>query len=210
MGNNLKALREHRGWTQDEAAEAMGMSRGGYIKIERGENQLTSSTIARAAEIFGVNEANILAPSSVIPIVALVSAGGGIETAWENLSEPLAEIEIPFHLGEDVIGFRIVGDSMWPKYDPDDVVVVARAGEPLESLLGWEAVVKTGDGDRYFKRIVRGARPHAYDLESYNAPTIRAREITWASGRIATVPAARWRMIERKAAKPKARKAKTA
>jgi transcriptional regulator with XRE-family HTH domain len=60
MGNRLKFLRERAGWTHDEAAAQMGMSRGGFIKIERGENNLTSETIARAARVFGVSEAEIL------------------------------------------------------------------------------------------------------------------------------------------------------
>ena len=40
MADSLRALRELRGWTHDDAADAMGISRGGYIKLERGETRV--------------------------------------------------------------------------------------------------------------------------------------------------------------------------
>jgi transcriptional regulator with XRE-family HTH domain len=58
--NNIKALKKAKGWTIDQAAAAMGMSRGGYIKVERGENRLTSTSIANAARAFGVSESEIV------------------------------------------------------------------------------------------------------------------------------------------------------
>lgn len=196
MGNRLKTLRNDRRWTQQEAADAMGISRGQYIKLERDERRLNTTYIALAAKAFGVSESQVIAKTStVIPVVGLISAGGTIETAWEQQSEPLHEIEIPFPLGEDVIGLVVNGDSMWPKYDPGDVIVVSRSGESIEGLVGWEAAVRTADGNRYFKRLICGARKGLFDLESYNAPTIRGVEIEWAAGRIATIPASRWKRI---------------
>ncbi len=54
MAKALKALRELRGWTHQDAADAMGISRPGYIKLERGERKLNERTIALAARAFGV------------------------------------------------------------------------------------------------------------------------------------------------------------
>lgn len=151
---------------------------------------------------------------SVIPVVGRVSGGGAIETEWENQTEPLFEIELPFPLGEDAIGFQITGESMWPKYDPDDVIVVSRHGEPLDGLLGFEAVVRTGardePGSRYFKRIIRAGTPGLFDLESYNAPPMRNRQVGWAAGLIARVPASRWRRLNGAAVKAAVKKAKKA
>ena len=58
--NNLKKLQAIKGWTLDQAAAAMGISRGGYIKIQRGENRLTSTTIELAAKAFDVSNADIV------------------------------------------------------------------------------------------------------------------------------------------------------
>ncbi|AWN35752.1 LexA family transcriptional regulator [Methylobacterium radiodurans] len=52
--NNLKALRERSGLTQDQAAAAFGMSKSGYVKIEDGDRGLKTERILKAAEIFGV------------------------------------------------------------------------------------------------------------------------------------------------------------
>jgi phage repressor protein C with HTH and peptisase S24 domain len=183
----------------------MGMSRGGFIKLERGENQLTSETISRAARVFQVTEAEVVSGPSVVPVMGRVGAGGTIETEWENLTEPLFEIELPFPVSEDAIGFEIEGNSMWPRYDPHDVIVVSKAGEPLDGLLGFEAVVRTGNadenGNRYLKRPIRSGAPGLYDLESYNAPVMRGLRIAWAAGIIAHVPASRWRRLNGKAVK---------
>ena len=60
MGNRLKFLREEKGWTQDRAAAEFGMSKSGYIKIERGERSLDADRISKAARIYGVTKAEIL------------------------------------------------------------------------------------------------------------------------------------------------------
>jgi len=143
-----------------------------------------------------------------VRVVGLIGAGGAIDTDWEQLTEPLFEIEIPFPLSGDAIGFQIDGDSMWPKYDSGDVIVVSRAGEPIESLYGQEAAVHVRDGGRFFKRIVQTPVAGLFDLESYNAPPMRGKEINWASGLIARVPASRWRKLNGSAVKAAVRKAR--
>jgi transcriptional regulator with XRE-family HTH domain len=60
MGTNLRKLRTERGWTHEEAAERMGISRGQFIKLERGERQLTDRTITLAAKAFGVSKGEIV------------------------------------------------------------------------------------------------------------------------------------------------------
>lgn len=59
MGNNLRKLRESKGWTQEQASEAMGISRGGYIKLERGERDLNKKHIELAMKAFDVSAADI-------------------------------------------------------------------------------------------------------------------------------------------------------
>lgn len=69
MGNALKSLRDARGWTHEQAAEAMGVSRSQFIKLERGERRLTVDYIRTAAKAFGVPEAAIIAGPRPIPVV---------------------------------------------------------------------------------------------------------------------------------------------
>ena len=212
MGNNLRKLRDERGWTHQETADKIGISRGMLIKIERGERSFKPHQVSAAAKAFGVPEAEVHAPS-VVPVVGIVGAGGAIDTEWESLSEPLFEIELPILVGDDAIGFEISGDSMWPRYDPGDVIVVSRIGEPLENLLDFEAVVRVGSDDsggaRYFKRIIRGATPGLFDLESYNAPPIRGQHVAWGASLIVKVPAKRWRKLNGEAVKRAVKKVKS-
>jgi phage repressor protein C with HTH and peptisase S24 domain len=60
MGNRLKELREARRWTHDEAATKMGISRSGYIKLERGERRLADQHIQAAARAFGIAPAQVI------------------------------------------------------------------------------------------------------------------------------------------------------
>lgn len=60
MGNVLRSLRLSKGWSHQDAAEAMGLSRGQFIKLERGERKLTEQTIELASRAFGVSKAEVL------------------------------------------------------------------------------------------------------------------------------------------------------
>ena len=60
MGNNLKSLRETAKMTQEAAADAMGVSKGQFIKLERGERRLTMEYITRAAKAFEVSVSQVI------------------------------------------------------------------------------------------------------------------------------------------------------
>ena len=60
MGNGLKSARERAGMTQEQAASALGLSPGGYIKKEQGSRKLNEDFIRRACEVFGVRPEDIL------------------------------------------------------------------------------------------------------------------------------------------------------
>lgn len=64
MGNRLKALRVSRGWTQEEAAKRFGLSKSGYIKIERSERKLATDRIEKAKAIYGVSGAEVIGDES--------------------------------------------------------------------------------------------------------------------------------------------------
>ncbi len=65
MANGLRRLRESKGWTHEEAAERFGLSRSGYVKLERGERKLTDERIAKAVQIYGVQPSEVLGEVSL-------------------------------------------------------------------------------------------------------------------------------------------------
>ena len=69
---------------------------------------------------------------------------------------PSMKSRCPFPMPEESIAFEVEGDSMWPRYDPGDVIICWRQGTDADEVVGWEAAVRTADGKRYLKRIRRG------------------------------------------------------
>jgi transcriptional regulator with XRE-family HTH domain len=60
--NGLRRLRVAAGLTQEEAAEKFGYSKGGYLKVERGERRLSEKNILRAQSLYGVSAEEIMSP----------------------------------------------------------------------------------------------------------------------------------------------------
>ncbi len=64
---NIKFIRQSKGWSQEEMANKLGMSLNGYGSIERGETDVQLSRLENIAstfeigllELFGLNEKNI-------------------------------------------------------------------------------------------------------------------------------------------------------
>lgn len=70
MGNGLKRARERRGMTQEQAAAALGLSPGGYIKKEQGSRKLNDDFIRKACEVFGVR------PEAIMEEISSIQAMG--------------------------------------------------------------------------------------------------------------------------------------
>ena len=71
---------------------------------------------------------------------------------------------------------------MLPVYEPGDLLYFAPAGgAPIEGLVGKVCVCQAADGRLLVKRIRRGSRPGAWDLDSHNAATLADVGLEWAS-----------------------------
>lgn len=179
--------------THDEAAEAMGVSRGQYIKLERGERRLTVDYINQAAKAFDVSPSEILEDpeaQAAIPLMGYLGAGAEVMPEFEQVPpDGLEQIEIPFHLPADMIAFKVRGDSMLPVFKEGAVIVVYRdQKKPLESFYGEEAAVRTSDGRRFIKTIIRGQG--GVNLLSWNANPIENVHLEWIGEIFAILPPA--------------------
>ena len=87
-----------------------------------------------------------------------VGAGANIEPEHEQVPpEGLGEVELPFPIAEETIAFEVAGNSMLPKYENGDIIVVYREQRhPVSSFYGEEAAVRLKTGERYLKTIERG------------------------------------------------------
>lgn len=183
MGNKLKSLREARHWTQDEAAAKFDMSRSGYIKLERGERKLADTNITKAARIYGVSQAEVIGDSEPqsreVPVVGRIGAGGDIDPDFEQVPpEGLYTITVPFPLPDEMMALEVVGESMLPRYDHGDVIVVWKdQRRPIEAFLGTEVAVLTTTGRRFLKTLQKAGR--FYNLLSWNAKPIENVSLKW-------------------------------
>ena len=119
---------EKPGKTKGGLAAAMGVRPGAVSEILAELRLIKASEIAPIIDYLELNS---------VPIMGRVGAGATIEPEHEQVPpEGLGEVELPFPIAEETIAFEVAGDSMLPKYENGDVIVVyQRATPPAFELL---------------------------------------------------------------------------
>jgi len=150
----------------------------------------------------------LIKASEMVPIMGRVGAGAIIEPEHEQVPpEGLGEVELPFPLSEETVAFEVAGDSMLPKYENGDIIVVYREQRhPVSSFYGEEAAVRLKTGERYLKTIERGKSPTVVNLTSFNAKPISGVKLEWIGEICVTLPRGQIERLRAKAA-ARARKA---
>jgi repressor LexA len=186
---------EKTGKSKGGLAIAMGVRAGAVSEILSEIRLIKASEIQPIIEYLELNR---------VPIMGRVGAGAVIEPEHEQVPpEGLGEIELPFPISEEIIAFEVAGDSMLPKYENGDVIVVYREQRhPASSFYGEEAAVRLKTGERYLKTIERGKSPSVVNLTSFNAKPINGVKLEWIGEICVTLPRGQ---IERLRAKAGAR-----
>ncbi|MDE5859019.1 MAG: XRE family transcriptional regulator [Oscillospiraceae bacterium] len=173
-GERIRISREKIGLSQVELAERIGVSKQNMYKYENNIiTNIPSDKIETMAEILGVSpsyimgwnssESNIeVLPNSkihMIPVFETVSAGFG---AYAN--DCIIDY-IPLYIANisdvpDMMCIKVTGDSMYPKIEDGDIVVVRRQpsvdnGQIAVVLIdGEEGVVKKINTGRGFIELI--------------------------------------------------------
>src|SRR6201981_1285071 len=193
---------ERTGKSKGGLARAMGVRPGAVSEILSGIRLIKASKVEIIMEYLELN---------YVPIMGRIGAGAVIEPEYEQVPpEGLGEIELPFPISGEAIAFEVSGDSMLPKYENGDVIVVYREQRhPLASFYGEEAAVRLKTGERYLKTIERGKSPRTVNRTSVTAKPITGVKLEWIGEICVTLPRAQIaRMRSRAAARD--RKAKAA
>jgi repressor LexA len=187
---------EKTGKSKGGLAAAMGVRPGAVSEILGGERLVKASEIIPIMEYLELNLA---------PIMGRVGAGAVIEPDYEQVPpEGLGDIALPFPIMEETIAFEIVGDSMLPKYESGDVIVVYKdQRHPLSSFYGEEAVVRLKSGERYLKTIERGKSPSVVNLSSFNAKQIVGVKLEWVGEICLSMPKGQLERLRAKSARPR-------
>ena len=186
---------EKTGKSKGGLARAMGVRAGAVSEILSGLRLIKASEIAPIMEYLGLNS---------VPIMGRVGAGAVIEPENEQVPpEGLGEVELPFPISEETIAFEVSGDSMMPKYENGDIIVVYREQRhPLSTFYGEEAAVRLKTGERYLKTIERGKSASLVNLTSFNAKPINGVKLEWIGEICVSLPRAQIERLRSKAAKP--------
>jgi repressor LexA len=188
-----KALKKP-GKTKGGLAHAMGVRPGAVSEILSGIRLIKASEIGPISEYLGLNS---------VPIMGRIGAGASIEPEHEQVPpEGLGEVELPFPIAEETIAFEVSGDSMEPKYENGDVIVVYREQRhPLSSFYGEEAAVRLKTGERYLKTVERGKSPTMVNLTSFNAKPINGVKLEWIGEICVTLPRGQIQRMRAKASR---------
>lgn len=181
--NRLATLRNNAGLTQEAAAKAMGLSLGGYRKLEYGERRLKLEQINAAAKAFGVPSPDVVDQKvTMLDIFGRVGASTDGEIIQDTDHGPFAQIEAPIGASGDEAVVEVSGHSMGI-YAPDGSLILyeSRHTPPHEDMLGEVCVVGLPDGRTLVKRLRRGSRRGLFDLESIVGDTLRDQRVDWAA-----------------------------
>jgi repressor LexA len=172
---------EKPGKTKGGLATAMGVRAGAVSEILAETRLIKATEIAPIIDYLELNS---------VPIMGRVGAGAIIEPEHEQVPpEGLGEVELPFPIAEETIAFEVVGDSMLPKYENGDIIVVYREQRhPPSSFYGEEAAVRLKTGERYLKTIERGKSSTQVNLTSFNAKPINGVKLEWIGEICVTLP----------------------
>lgn len=180
MGNNLKSLREAKGWTHGQAADAMGVSRSQFIKLERSERQLTQHYIELAAAAFAVPEADIFTATREVSIVGYVGAGSEAHY-YDGADPPNETAPMPPGGTDHTVAVEVRGDSLGTIFNRWIVYYDDVKTPPTPDMLRKLCVVGLQDGRVLVKMLMKGTIPGRYHLVSQTEGIIEDAEIVWAA-----------------------------
>ena len=163
---NLKYLRELRGWSQQYVADKIGVDRSLISYWETDKAEISIDHAFSLAKLFGVpfpefvgtdlryNNAELIEfPTKTIkiPILGKIPAGIPIEAIEDVIG--YEEIPVEWTTGNKKwFALKIHGDSMSPKYETDDIIIVLQQHN-CES--GQDCVVMVNGDDATFKRVIK-------------------------------------------------------
>lgn len=178
FNNNLNFIRKKKNITQQELADKTNIERSTISRIENGEIDTSIDNAIKIANALEIPLEEIIAkdlrfdnisPVEIdkdvvkIPVLGVIPAGVPIEA----IEEVLDYEEIPKDWckgGKKYFGLLIKGDSMFPKYIDNDVVIFEKTNDFNN---GDECAVMVNGDDCTFKKVLK--HDHGITLQPLNS-----------------------------------------
>lgn len=161
--NRIKEMRMARKFKQTELAELLNVSQAALSGYETGKYEPDQDTLKKMAKLLNTTidyllgvEKNVEVQetehkSARINVYAKIPAGIPIEAV-----DDIVDFEdIPYEMvkgGKDYIGFKVQGNSMYPKYIEGDTVIVLRQ---LDCESGQDCVAYVNGYDATLKKVIK-------------------------------------------------------
>lgn len=202
--NGLQKALEDAGVSGSELARLIGTSRQNVSRWVSGSRELLPPVAEQIAPHLNTTSAALLLLKSTevfrVPLGGRIVGGGAIDVSTAQHDPGLEyEIELSVRVPDATVAYQVVGESMMPVYRPDTVIICRAHTQDIEPLVGKELAVATVDHGRMLKTVHRGSKPGHYDLESFNASTMRDVRLEWVARIAAIIPADEWKILERRA-----------
>ena len=189
MANNLRALRDARGWTQDEAAAAFGTTRNQYVKLEGGSRRLSDKWIKAASEAYGLDPGEIVTERiATVPVAGFVGAGTEMHFYAESQGA-IDEAPAPDGATADTVAAEVRGDSLGSIFAGWRVYFDDRREPVTDDLIGRLCIVGLTDGRILVKVVSRGREAGRFELHGQFGEPILDAELAWAARVTAVMPA---------------------
>lgn len=190
--------------TAAAAAEAHGWNRNTYASNENGNAPYSWRRAREYAAAFGVRPEWLYdaqspqtgaaagggaGSSPQAAVIGRVGADPGGEVLLAGGQAPPEFAPLPPGGTERAVALRVSGHSMRGLADDGALIYFEdQRTPPSPDMLGQVVVVELDTGEVLVKRLLRGASPGRYDLESVAGPTRRDARLRWAAHITAIVP----------------------
>ncbi|MEQ4624775.1 XRE family transcriptional regulator [Providencia manganoxydans] len=176
IGTKIRAIRKRKGMTILDLANAINSDVGNISRLERNVQGYTENTLMKIASALGVTVADLFSdtpiksdeieyigeiPSGLVKVIG--EAFLGVDGAVDMIESHNGWLKI-YSDDVDAYGLKVKGDSMWPRIQSGEYVVV----EPNTHVrAGDEVFVRTIDGHNMIK-IFNKTRDGDYQYTSIN------------------------------------------
>ena len=159
--NRIKELRKKAGIKQIDLCKQLKVSQAALSGWENGKYEPDLTSLTKMAEIFNVTVNYLLGVPEPeqrqfkcgvnIPVLGTVQAGIPIEAVQDIIDYEELNPEMLEH-GEEYFALQVKGDSMQPKMDAGDVVIVRKQSDVAH---GDTAIVLVNGSEATIKRVLK-------------------------------------------------------